>query len=214
MIIRKQIIFDFDGVILKSHKVKSQAFYDLFSSYGKKISEKVLSYHLKNEGKSRFIKFKYIYKNILKEKISKKKLDLLSKNFDAISLEKINELKIPKYLIYFLKKNKKKILFHISTGTPQKIIEKILKKKKINHYFKNVYGSPAKKIVHINKIKKNKKDTLFIGDSFEDFLSCKKTKTQFLLKIHNENKLKFKNLKINKIKNFKNLENFLNKNFL
>ena len=120
MIIRKQIIFDFDGVILKSHKVKSQAFYDLFSSYGKKISEKVLSYHLKNEGKSRFIKFKYIYKNILKEKISKKKLDLLSKNFDAISLEKINELKIPKYLIYFLKKNKKKILFHISTGTPQK----------------------------------------------------------------------------------------------
>ena len=35
-----QIIFDFDGVIINSHKIKTKAFYEIFKSYGKKIATK------------------------------------------------------------------------------------------------------------------------------------------------------------------------------
>ena len=68
----EQIIFDFDGVILDSHRIKTKTFYNLFSEYGFNIAKQVKLYHLQNSGISRKIKFKYIFKNILKKKINKK----------------------------------------------------------------------------------------------------------------------------------------------
>ena len=44
----KNIIFDFDGVILNSHKVKTDSFEKIFSNYGKTIGKKAKNYHLKN----------------------------------------------------------------------------------------------------------------------------------------------------------------------
>ena len=64
-------------------------------------------------------------------------------------------------------------------------------------------------IQHINQIKKNKKKTIFIGDSYEDFISCKKTKVKFILKEHKENKKTFINKRVIKIKNFRNFNFFL-----
>tara|TARA_B100000963_G_scaffold354043_1_gene369865 strand:+ start:141 stop:767 length:627 start_codon:yes stop_codon:yes gene_type:complete len=204
----EQIIFDFDGVIVDSHKVKDRAFYELFFKYGSKIAKKTQSYHLKNIGKSRFFKFNYILKEILKQKSSKKKLKILSNQFNKITIKKIIKLKTVPHLLTFLKNNND-LIFHISTGTPQDIIIKILKKKKLYSYFEKICGSPSLKINHIKKIKKNRKKTLFVGDSYEDYLSCKKTKTPFILREHNENKKIFKNKKILKIKNFKNFEKFI-----
>jgi len=207
----EQIIFDFDGVIVDSHKVKDKAFYELFSGYGNKIAKKTQLYHLKNIGKSRFFKFDYIVKNILKEKSSNQKLKILSYQFDKITINKIIKLKAVPYLLAFLKKNNNKFIYHISTGTPQDLMIKILKKKKLDSYFEKIYGSPSSKISHIKKIKKNRKKTLFIGDSYEDYLSCKKTKTKFVLREHTENKKIFRNKKFLKIKNFKNFEKLIKK---
>ena len=76
----------------------------------------------------------------------------------------------------FLKKNKNIFNFYISTGTPQKKIIEILKKKKLIKYFKKIYGGPKSKTSHISEIKKNHLKTIFIGDSYEDFLASKKLK--------------------------------------
>ena len=62
-----QIIFDFDGVIINSHKIKTKAFYEIFKSYGKKIGTKAKKFHENNIGKSRYFKFKFILKNIFKK---------------------------------------------------------------------------------------------------------------------------------------------------
>tara|TARA_B100000959_G_scaffold71102_1_gene75393 strand:- start:82 stop:750 length:669 start_codon:yes stop_codon:yes gene_type:complete len=205
-----QIIFDFDGVIVDSHRVKNKAFYQLFLSHGKKIAKRALNYHLKNVGKSRFIKFRFIIKNILNERVTKKKLNSFSSKLNLMTLEKIYKLKVSSCLLNFLRKENKNLEFYISTGTPQKVIERILKKKKIYKYFKKVYGSPMNKIQHIKLIRRNKKKTLFIGDSYEDFNSCNKTNTNFILKEHKENKNDFFKKKILKIKNFKNFASIYN----
>ena len=44
------IIFDFDGVIINSHKIKTLAFYNIFKSYGKNIGLKARKFHTKNIG--------------------------------------------------------------------------------------------------------------------------------------------------------------------
>ena len=41
------IIFDFDGVIINSHKVKTKAFYQIFRFYGEAIALKAKRYHEK-----------------------------------------------------------------------------------------------------------------------------------------------------------------------
>ena len=204
-----QIIFDFDGVILNSHLIKNKAFFKISKNHGKKIAQKALEYHKKHSGVSRFIKFNFIIKNFLNENVNKKKIDFYSHKFNRATINRIYNLKIPQPLINFLKKEYKNINLYISTGTPQKVIEKILKKKKIFKYFKKVYGSPKNKINHITSIKKNKKKTVFIGDSLEDYNSCKKTNTLFILKEHRENKGIFTDKKVIKIKNFKNFKKFL-----
>ena len=58
----KAIIFDFDGVILESLEIKTNAFKKLYKSYGTDIVDKVAIHHLENGGVSRYEKFK-IYHN-------------------------------------------------------------------------------------------------------------------------------------------------------
>ena len=57
-----QIIFDFDGVILKSHNIKTEGFYFIFKKFGHIVAKKAQNYHKKNIGISRLKKFKFIKK--------------------------------------------------------------------------------------------------------------------------------------------------------
>lgn len=59
------ILFDFDGVLVESVDVKTRAFADLFKDEEDEIVEKVVNYHLKNSGISRYDKFRYYYKEYL-----------------------------------------------------------------------------------------------------------------------------------------------------
>ncbi len=201
------IIFDFDGVIINSHKIKTLAFFNIFKAYGKNIGLKARKYHLDNIGKSRYLKFKFIIKNIQRSKITKKKLLLLDKKFDNFLEKKLKKMTPSKNLILFLKNKKNRRKMFISTGTPKDKIIKILKEKKLIKYFNKVYGSPKSKKSHIKEIKKNGKRTLFIGDSSEDFQAAKYSKVEFILKINSENVNLRKKIKLNKINSFKFLEN-------
>ena len=205
------IIFDFDGVIINSHKIKTQAFYYTFKSYGKNFASKAKKFHLNNIGKSRYIKFKFILKKIFKSGILKQRLLLLDEKFDNFINSKIKKMHPSKYLIEFFKNKKNSSDFYISTGTPQAKIMKILREKKIIKYFKKVYGSPRSKIDHIKEIKKDYNKIIFIGDSFEDFKAAEKTVVKFILKLNSENFLLRKRLDVHKINSFKYLGNKLKK---
>ena len=52
----QSIIFDFDGVIVESGDIKTNAFADLYQSYGDPIVKEVVRYHKLNGGLSRYKK--------------------------------------------------------------------------------------------------------------------------------------------------------------
>ena len=58
--------FDCDGVILNSNKVKTNAFYKNRLDYGEESAKKLVNYHIKNGGISRYKKIKFFQENILK----------------------------------------------------------------------------------------------------------------------------------------------------
>jgi len=53
------LVFDCDGVILDSNKVKTQAFYNAALPYGKAAAQALVDYHVANGGISRYRKFEY-----------------------------------------------------------------------------------------------------------------------------------------------------------
>lgn len=205
----KNIIFDFDGVILNSHRVKTSAFEDIFKKYGNSIAKKAKEYHLKHTGKSRYLKFHFIVRKILKQKTSTDVINKLNNEFSKYCDAKILKLKVSKYLLKYLKKNYRDKNFFISTGTPQKNILKLIKKIKIEKFFKSIHGSPSNKVDHINKILskyKNRSKTIFIGDSIIDYNAAQKCGIIFLLKLNSESKnLRFPK-KVLKLKSFKYLD--------
>ncbi len=75
---------------------------------------------------------------------------------------------------------------YISTGTDQNEIENLCKMKRIKHFFAKIYGSPKTKIQHISDIIRrnnvDRKNILFIGDSFSDYKAVKIKKIDFLYK--------------------------------
>ena len=60
----KTLVFDCDGVLLDSNKVKTQAFYQAALPYGEAAAQHLLEYHVANGGVSRYKKFDYFLKHI------------------------------------------------------------------------------------------------------------------------------------------------------
>ena len=82
----KAIIFDFDGVVVKSNHIKTKAFRELYKNQKKNIINNIINYHKINAGTSRTKKILYFQKDILKKdfsksSIAKKKYDFFEFSF-------------------------------------------------------------------------------------------------------------------------------------
>ena len=71
------LIFDCDGVILDSNKIKTTAFYNAALPYGEDAAEALVKYHKKHGGISRYAKFEYFLEEILGLEVELKKINNL-----------------------------------------------------------------------------------------------------------------------------------------
>ena len=167
----KTFIFDCDGVILNSNKIKSTSFRDITKKFGIKKSDKFYKYHIENGGVSRNEKFKYFVNNILKINDEKLIKSLISEYSNKIygSLLKCE-------VSNCLDQLKKKFNLNewiVLTGGNENEVKKIFRKKQIFHFKrKNIYGSPKSKYENYKQLKKNKLikfPIIFFGDSRYDY---------------------------------------------
>lgn len=178
----KCFFFDFDGVILESANIKTEAFIELYSGSG--FEEQIKEYHLKNQGISRFVKFRWITEQLLQKTISEKEVLNLGEKFSTIVFEKI--LKTPfvpgiERLLKELKQAGKYLV--IASGTPQEELDLIVQKRNLGPFFQEVYGSPSQKkdIVAQTMFNHNFEvnECLFFGDASTDFEAAITNKIHF-----------------------------------
>jgi len=180
----KIIIFDFDGVLADTIKIKGDVFFEIFHEYGRKVQIYARNYHFSNIGLSREYKFIEIL-NYSKSKISKKILKEKNLEFISIYNRFKKKIKINKILSKFIINNQNRYIYYIASAAPKKEIIDILKYNKLEKIFSGIYGSPIKKEDSIKKILIDnnfikRKNLIFIGDSIYDHLVAKKLNINFI----------------------------------
>jgi len=179
----KAIIFDFDGVLVESADIKTEAFKELFADYPQKIKE-IVNYHLVNAGVSRYVKFRYIYEHILGKDLSKDKEIELGRRFSQIVWQKILEAPFITGAKEFLDTYKDKYQFFIASGTPEEELQNIINAKRLHSYFKEIHGSPKKKtdiiIYIIDKYGFKNEEVVYIGDAQSDRIAAEEAGIVFI----------------------------------
>lgn len=183
----KTVIFDFDGVLVESVDVKTKAFAELFQGYGPQVVQQVVDYHLANGGVSRFEKFKYYYREILREPLSEAKLNVLCQQFSSIVIEQIVNAPFVEGAAAFLNQNYGKYDLFVVSATPQDEIKGIIKRRGMNLYFQGVFGSPRGKdlltqdILNSNTYEPN--EVVFVGDAMSDYEAAQKVGIHFITRV-------------------------------
>lgn len=172
----KAIIFDFDGVILDSVNIKTEAFRLLFNEFSIEIQDKVVAHHIKNGGMSRFDKIKFYFREYINKPLSEELFQEYLQRFETIVYNKVLACDFIPGCLEFLDLHKNEITYFVVSATPYNELVKIIKKRGVTKYFKAVYGSPISKSENINTIldtyKIHKEEVFYIGDSINDFEAC------------------------------------------
>lgn len=170
----KNILWDFDGVILDSMPIRDYGFRKIFESYSEELVEEFIKYHRTNGGLSRFHKIKYFYNHLLDKEIIEEQIQEYADKFTIIMKEQLTNKKyLIKDSVDFIKLNHKNYNFHIVSGSEHHELNYLCEKLNLVEYFLSINGSPTPK----NDLVKNllekeqykNEETILIGDSVNDY---------------------------------------------
>lgn len=200
------ILWDFDGVILNSEEVRTEGFRSIFKNYDKSHVNKIILYHKKNGGLSRYNKIDYFFNKVLNEKISLNTINKYALEYSNFCFKKLcNPSLIIKDSIEFIEKNHSKYNFHIVSASDQNELRQICNKLNLTSFFISIIGSPITKTLNIKNLitERNyiKNECCLIGDSFNDKQAAYESKIGFF----GYNNVKLSKENLNYIKSFKNL---------
>jgi phosphoglycolate phosphatase-like HAD superfamily hydrolase len=179
----KTIILDFDGTIVESVGIKDWAFKTLFKEYPDHLDE-IIKYHLSHNATVRFDKFRYIVEKILGQEYDEAIGRKLSDEFSKLVFERIVQCPYVSGADEFLNWFWNKIPLYLISASPAEELERILKARDLNKYFKNIYAIPWVKTEALKDILRSEnisaEEAVFIGDAFEDYQAARSTDVFFI----------------------------------
>jgi phosphoglycolate phosphatase-like HAD superfamily hydrolase len=184
------VFWDFDGVIKDSVEVKSNAFEQMFESFGDDVAKKVRSHHESNGGMSRFDKLP-LYLKWSGQSPSEAMIDEYSKRFSNLVKQKVIESEWVPGVLDYIQHSSKRQTFFLVTATPQPEIEEILRVLRIKRFFRKVIGAPTKKGDAIRMLLAECSVTwdqaMMVGDSSSDYEAASVNHITFVLRRTNLN---------------------------
>ncbi|WP_243544296.1 HAD family hydrolase [Pseudodesulfovibrio tunisiensis] len=179
------VFFDFDGVILDSVSVKTEAFGDLYAEYGPDVRRAVVEYHLAHGGVSRFEKFRHFHENILGSPMTEELMHDLCSAFNRLTMTKIMAADfIPGARKTLGELNLRSIPAFVASGTPQAELEQVVSARIGSGVFAEVHGSPRTKPEIVRDVlarhKLNPGECVFVGDAMTDFNAARECRVPFL----------------------------------
>ena len=179
------IIFDFDGVVVESGDIKTQAFGNLYRAYGETVMTAVMQYHSANGGMSRYQKFHYFQQHLLeKPPLTPDEEQQLDRRFSELVVEAVIASETVPGATELIRKEAARIPLFIASGTPEAELKTIVMRRGLAPYFTAVRGSPTPKQMLIADILSSHtlspERVLMIGDALIDYESAQANKIAFL----------------------------------
>jgi phosphoglycolate phosphatase-like HAD superfamily hydrolase len=166
------VVFDFDGVILESANIKTEAFLELFADYPEHQAA-VLQFHLNNLGISRYVKFRYVVEELVGRPYTASDQEQLGAAFSDLVLEKILCCPFVPGALETLQALQGCLPAFVASGTPQAELEHIVAERGLGEYFLEVAGTPRKKAEILEDILHRygwrPPEMLMIGDGLSDY---------------------------------------------
>ena len=179
----KTVVFDFDGVILNSNSLKTDAYKYAVQHYGADHIKNFICFHKRNGGMSRYEKFKYFLLEMAPENIPNLTIENLLSRFSSFIEKKIDSCELVDGLDA-MRFHYQSAKWLIISGSDQAELRAYAKRRKIERFFDaGIYGSPCDKRNNIIKALNSgiiEFPAVLIGDSKLDHQVAKEFNLDFI----------------------------------
>ena len=178
------IIFDYDGVVLDSNKIKTDAFQKTLFDEDPILVSQLLDYHRLNGGVSRYNKIKYFYHKLKKDKSADETINNKIELFGDIVEKKLLSAEFVPGIKDFLRAcHERQIPCVVCSGGKEEEVRDVSSALSIDRFFEKIYGSPKTKsdiLELINDEYRLDESVLYFGDARSDLLAAKKFNVKFV----------------------------------
>jgi phosphoglycolate phosphatase-like HAD superfamily hydrolase len=167
----RTLVFDCDGVVLNSNKVKTKAFYEAALPYGEGPAQALVEHHVANGGVSRYSKFEHFLNQLVPSDTVGPGLDQLLDVYARKVREGLIECEADSGLLE-LREQTTSTSWLIVSGGDQAELREVFSEKGLAQLFDGgIYGSPDTKVEILARELREGRilgPALFIGDSRYD----------------------------------------------
>lgn len=180
----KQIIFDFDGVLLQSADLKTKAFAHAYEDEAPELINAVVAYQEAHGGIGRREKFRFFERSIFGRQASEERIDDLCAQFKSFISDRILEVPEVAGARALLEYLHGKVKMHVVSGMPQDELNNICARRALTSFFENLIGVPVTKPEAFASILKCtgclSHEVLAIGDATTEFAAARDLCIPFL----------------------------------
>ena len=179
------LVFDCDGVVLDSNKVKTEAFYQTVLPYGDAAAQAMVDYHVANGGVSRYRKFTFFLERIVPiyAKNQVPELEVLLQAYAEHVREGLLSCEVAPGLKE-LREQTPNARWLIVSGGDQVELRDVFKSRNISELFDGgIFGSPDTKVEILDRGLKTgviQHPALYLGDSKYDHTAASDAGLDFL----------------------------------
>lgn len=186
------IVLDFDGVVVESIEEKTRAFAALFSDHPEHVPA-IVAHHRAHPGVSRYDKFRYIYSQLLRRRLTAREMARLDRTFSRLVRDAVVACPFVRGAKPFLRYASARVPVFVASATPQNELRWIVRKRGLAPFFAGVYGSPATKREAIERVRATLKTDpsalLFVGDATSDRDAARAAGARFVARVPESGKV-------------------------
>jgi phosphoglycolate phosphatase-like HAD superfamily hydrolase len=178
------VFFDFDGVILESADIKTAAIVRMIPELSPSQREQLRRYHLEHVGISRYVKFDWAYRELLGREITEEESARLGREYSRLIYDQVAAAPFVPGLPEALERLAPRLPLFVVSGTPRAEVQRLAEHRRIDHYFAEIWGSPARKpdILRdlLGRYELEAERSLLIGDGLTDYEAAREVGLHFL----------------------------------
>lgn len=168
----RAVVLDFDGVILESAQIKTDAFRALFQEICPARLEEALACHLAHEGLSRFVKFRMVYENVLAQPLTAEQEQALGRRFEGLVSQALQRAPLVPGAAEFLQSAQGRYRLFVASGTPEGELRRLAEARRLTGWVEEWHGAPQTKLHILQDLLRRhglaRSEVALVGDAVSD----------------------------------------------